>query len=310
MDILYRCLEYPKYVPPGIFRSEWVNTVFYNINQNVKMMRFADDCVVYKSHKLCNIVLENLQVGLNEYVEWGRKNNMHLNASKTKSMLIIPSLQYNLYRPLTTLGKELQYVHNFNHLGVIIDDQTCFTAYYGIVKRRVESKIFVLSKLKRYVNNRTALLIYKQAILPLMEFAGFVLISCNVCHRRDLQTLQNNALRICKRVNLRDRVQIDYLHNECNIKGLEQQRKKQLLCLIYLHSRKDITVKKTIRLTRSINKVIFKTPSKCTWKYLNSPFYKGTLLWNTLDVYLQKANNVTQFTKHLKKLYTRYQEIW
>ena len=25
MDILYRCIEYPKYVPPGIFRSEWVN---------------------------------------------------------------------------------------------------------------------------------------------------------------------------------------------------------------------------------------------------------------------------------------------
>ena len=25
MDILYRCLEYPKYVPPGIFRIEWVN---------------------------------------------------------------------------------------------------------------------------------------------------------------------------------------------------------------------------------------------------------------------------------------------
>ena len=25
MDILYRCLEYPKYVPPGIFRSEWVH---------------------------------------------------------------------------------------------------------------------------------------------------------------------------------------------------------------------------------------------------------------------------------------------
>ena len=24
MDILYRCLEYPKYVPPDICRSEWV----------------------------------------------------------------------------------------------------------------------------------------------------------------------------------------------------------------------------------------------------------------------------------------------
>ena len=28
MDILYRCLEYPKYVPPGIFGIEWVKHLF------------------------------------------------------------------------------------------------------------------------------------------------------------------------------------------------------------------------------------------------------------------------------------------
>ena len=36
MDILYRCLEYPKYVPPVIFRSEWVNRA------NLKGLATAD----------------------------------------------------------------------------------------------------------------------------------------------------------------------------------------------------------------------------------------------------------------------------
>ena len=38
--------------------------------------------------------------------------------------------------------------------------------------------------------------IYKQPILPLLDYAGFILISGNVSERNDLQTLQNDALRI------------------------------------------------------------------------------------------------------------------
>ena len=59
-----------------------------------------------------------------------------------------------------------------------------------------------------------------------------------------------------------------------------------------------------------MTKVIFKVPTKCTGGYQNSPFYKGTLLWNFLDVELQKAPNVNTFMNGLKKLYVNYQEIW
>ena len=160
------------------------------------------------------------------------------------------------------------------------------------------------------MDSRTALLIYKQAILPLVEYAGFVLISCTVGQRQELQILQNNALRLCKRYHLLDRIRLCDIHEECTIIGLEQRRRKQLLRLMYLHSKTVDNLKKPVRLTRAVNKITFKTAGKCTGKYLNSPFYKGTLLWNDLNVDLQKSLNVDRFADGLKKLYTMYEEIW
>ena len=91
--------------------------------------------------------------------------------------------------------------------------------------------------------------------------------------------------------------------------GLEQRRRKQLLRLMYLHSKDEANIKKPICVTRADTKLTFKTATKCTTKYLDSPFYKGTVLWNLLDMELQWSNNVIVFMKGVNKLYTRYQEI-
>ena len=75
-------------------------------------------------------------------------------------------------------------------------------------------------------------------------------------------------------------IRIDRLHSECEILRLEQRRRKQLLRLMYLHSKVEANMKKPERITRAIMKPVFKTASRCTNKYLNSPLYKGTILWN------------------------------
>ena len=69
---------------------------------DILIMMFSDECVLYKSDKCCDTIKVKLQDGLNEYVEWGRNNNMHLKVSKTKAMFISPTIHYNLYRPLET----------------------------------------------------------------------------------------------------------------------------------------------------------------------------------------------------------------
>ena len=288
----------------------YINDVFSRIDNNLRMMMFADDCVLYKSDICCDRILECLQKGLDDYVTWGVENNMYLNASKTKTMLVKSTCHNNLYRPLNTRGKSIQFVSTFNYLGVLIDDQLSFTPYYNLIKRNMENKIYVLTKIRKYVDNRTTLLIYKQAILPLVEYAGFVLISCTIGQRYELQVLQNNVLRLSKRYYLLDRIRIEQLHFECKILGLEQRRRKQLLRLMYLHSKVHTNIKIPIRPTRAMTKVIFNTATRCTSKYLNSPFYKGTVLWDNIDNELQRVNNVHQFQLGVKKLYTEYREIW
>ena len=112
------------------------------------------------------------------------------------------------------------------------------------------------------------------------------------------------------RYRLLDRVQIDRLHFECKIKGLEQRRHKQLLRLMYIHSRNIDNIKIHVRITRTAEKLVFKKATECTGKYINSPFYKGTLLWDKLDRVVQRVNTLERFMKERKKLYIVYQNIW
>ena len=91
---------------------------------------------------------------------------------------------------------------------------------------------------------------------------------------------------------------------------MEQRRRKQLLRLMYIHSKVESNIKKPIRPTRAMSKMVFKVPTRCTSKYLNSPFYKGTVLWDNIDIDLQRVENVNQFQVGLKKLYTVYRDVW
>ena len=80
---------------------------------------------------------------------------------------------------------------------------------------------------------------------------------------------------------------------------------------MYLHSKVEDNIKMPQRVTRAVTKIaVAKKATRCTGKKLNSSFYKGTVLWNDLDVELQKIGNVKLFVEGIKKYYRNYQEIW
>ena len=74
-----------------------------------------------------------------------------------------------------------------------------------------------------------------------------------------------------------------------NLVSLEQLRNVQLLKLMYLRSKKENYIKKPVRALRGNIKVKFKLMSKCTGKYMNSPMYRGSTLWDTLRVNIQRS---------------------
>ena len=75
-------------------------------------------------------------------------------------------------------------------------------------KKHVTGQLFELRKSRKMITNFCEVSIYRQTILPIFDYAGFLLHSINVLDRYDLQVIQNDTLRTCYDVRIRDKMSI------------------------------------------------------------------------------------------------------
>ena len=129
----------------------------------------------------------------------------------------------------------VQFTNRCNYLGILLDKTMSLMPMITRVKNLTLNKIYSLAKIRDCITLKCALTIYKQTILPLFDYSGFVLISCNISDRLELQKLQNDALRICYNVKLRDCVSVRRMHVDARLLSLEQRRQVQLLSLMYMY---------------------------------------------------------------------------
>ena len=172
--------------------------------------------------------------------------------------------------------------------------------YTSDIKRRVINKVFMLRKIRKYLSFDASVCVYKQTILPLIDYSGFLLLACKHKDLNDLQKIQNDVLRIC---SLKD------LHKKCKIIGLKQRMQKQLLWLMYIMSRDGTFLRTPPRETRAASKLVFKVPVKILPVYEHSPYYQGTNLLNGLEKDTQLRDNIFEFKKDVDKLYKCYEPL-
>ena len=122
---------------------------------------------------------------------------------------------------LTLNDLYLDFTNSYNYLGMILDKNMTLSPLLSKLKSRVVNKIYCLVKIRNMINTHCAISIYRQAILPILDYTGFLQIGCNISDRNDLQKLQNHALRICYNVRLRDRVSINQMHARAGLLSLE-----------------------------------------------------------------------------------------
>ena len=67
-------------------------------------------------------------------------------------------------------------------------------------------------------------MIYKQAIIPILDYSGFMVLSLNIMEKRELQIMQNDALKLCYNVQLSDKISIQRLHKRVKLSSLEHRR--------------------------------------------------------------------------------------
>ena len=286
----------------------YFNNIISQIDKcNVSM--FADDCVIYQSGNSWDIVHSKLQSDLGNIVRWTEQNFLTLNRKKTQALIIgtrckLQKVQDPKY--LNINGEYINYVKQYTYLGIILDSEMTLQPLLKHVKKLLTNKIFALRKIRNYITDKSAVVIYKQTILPVIDYSGFLLLSCSHGDHSDLQKIQNDILRICFKSKLAEKVKISELHRKAHMLSLEQRMRKHPLWPMYIHSLNRNNRKLCPRLLRNNNKYFFKIDSKIGTKYRNSPYCNGTLLWNDLPVNMQFADTVGVFKQKLRLSYRVY----
>ena len=288
--------------------------IFY-INDIISVMRrlkinmYADDCILYTSGNDWSKISEKIQLEVDNVQRWYDSNMLKVNVNKSKVLLFGSRNKLgkvDLSNKIKIGDISLPFCKKYKYLGVTLDNEMSLTSFLSDTKKTVMNRLYNFRKLRPYITEKSAVAIYKQTILPVFDFAGFMLISCNKSDRKDLQVIQNDALRTCYNVKRRDKFSIMKMHKKSHLLSLEQRRTFQLLGLMFLHKSNPRNLRIPARQTRGATRDQFAVERYNNLKYKNSPYYKGSELWKQLPMDIATSDSVFQFKKCLKIRYKTY----
>ena len=119
-------------------------------------------------------------------------------------------------------GKVIQKVLSFKYIGLVFDPTLSFNQQIKNVANIVTHLMFMLTKSRRYLNNKSTLCIYKSMVLPYFDCANVVVSNASTFLLGKLQSLQEKCLRICLNVN--DKNNVNDLQNRAGIIKLDDRR--------------------------------------------------------------------------------------
>lgn len=162
----------------------YVNDVGFNTCGS-EIIMFADDTVLLNCGEDPDLVCKGLECDLLILYDYFLSLKLSLNANKTKIMnfnvkigRVNKLINITRYR-IHIEGQVIEEVDKFKYLGIMIDNNLRFDVQLKTTVKSVNRKLYFLSKIRRYINGHTAVIMYKTMALPYLEYANCFLIGCN-----------------------------------------------------------------------------------------------------------------------------------
>ena len=199
---------------------------------------------------------------------------------------------------VTLNGDVLKKVPTFKYLGLTLDPTLNFNHHISSVVRLVLYKMILLARMKKYLNNEVALLIYKSMLLPYLDYADVIFHKSNSSDLDKLQRLQNRCLRICLG---HDRLfSTDRVHKLASVPFLVDRRKAHVLNFMYLRKKKTHLLNKREIRTRAHDAPLFNVTVPRCEAFKRSVSYAGGTEWNNLDTETRNIDCYLAF-KYIQK---------
>lgn len=199
---------------------------------------YADDTVLF-----CEIKkgdgekrIKEVNNELSIFSEWCKKFFLTINVQKTRCMMFSSSKQrinnefHGTLPELFLNNVKLAYVEQYRYLGIELDSHLKMDSHMEKIIRRCKPMLYSLAKLRSYINESTAIEIYKTYMMAILE-NGLYLVDNPVLVEK-LQKIQNRALRISYR---KQNTHPSFLlHLKAHLLSLDLRRKCSLMNYINL----------------------------------------------------------------------------
>ena len=250
--------------------------------ENCKVSLYADDTVLYFSAPTVENAIPIVQQDLYKLSEWCNKNRLTINCNKTKycvyGMRSIVKKSRNIDIILSLNGTVLEKVCSYKYLGFILDDQLNFNKHISETSKIVNHKLYLLSRIRKYLTKNACINIFKTMVLSLIEYGDIIYEGTALKNLDKLNKLFYRGLRICDNSN--NKVSKDVLCNDSHISTLEKRRELHMLLFMHKQLDNDELLKQANIRTRLHQAPVFKLYKPNTEKARQNIFYRGALLWN------------------------------
>ena len=280
----------------------YVNDLISYITENTcaNIIMYADDTVLLVDDLDPLVATKGMQVVLDKVLAWCETNKMTVNAKKTKHMLVLRTkngIEESSALNVTFNKTVLSNVTSYKYLGVDVDGDLSYEAAVHNTYIKANKKLFTLRKIRPYISQRISVLIYKQFVLPILDYADFLFDSTVKRELDLLDKLQERALTLIGQGKISNRV----IENIYSLEPLGARRRKHHLALMYRLSRIEtyIDADRPEIVLRSRSKIKFIAPKTKLTKVMKSPYYRGVSLWDMLPQEIQRATTKVRFKKQV-----------
>ncbi|XP_069367947.1 uncharacterized protein [Paralichthys olivaceus] len=163
------------------------------------IIKFADDTTVM------GLIKDGDKTAYREEVRaltsWCQDNNLHLNVSKTKELIVdYRKKQRDGHAPITIDGTPVERVSSFRFLGVHITEDLTWTHHTRVITKTARQRLFYLRRLRRFnVDSRILCNFYRCTIESILT--GCITAwygSCTALNRKTLQRVVKTAQHITR----------------------------------------------------------------------------------------------------------------
>ena len=267
-----------------------------------KVSLYADDTVLYYSSNNLRQAMSTVQNDLIELSNWCSTNKLTINCKKTKycvyGMRSIVKKSKNVDMLLSLNNIILERVCSYKYLGFILDDQLNFNKHVIEIIKTVSHKLYLLSRIRRYLNKKACTIIFKTMVLSIMEYGDIIYAGTSKANLDKIDKLFYRGLRICDANNTA--ISKNQLCDDCDIVPLEKRRDVHLLLFMHKQSHKTELLKKIKARTRLHDAPVFMTYKPSNEKARQNVLYRGANAWNLLSS-SERNCNFNDFKSKIKR---------